>query len=76
MEEVTQNDRILAYLRLNNRLCSLEPLSWHPMISRTAARIGDLKADGHHISAQDCKLHPGPRHVIYELETADQTSLF
>ena len=62
----TQNDRILAYLRLNNRMCSFEPLRWEPMISRTAARINDLKLEGHAITAHDCRLHVGetPRHVV------------
>lgn len=74
----TQNDRILNYLRLNNRLCSFEPLRWEPMISRTAARVNDLKLAGHEITTHECRLHPGetPRHVVYELVTADQMGLF
>lgn len=74
----TQTERILSYLRLNNRMCSFEPLQWEPMIARTAARINDLKLDGHEITAHDCRLHRGetPRHVVYELVTADQRALF
>jgi hypothetical protein len=75
---MTQNDRILGYLRLNNHLCSLAPLHWEPMITRTAARINDLKLDGYQITAHDCRMHPEgtPRHVVYELVTADQLGLF
>ena len=43
----------LGYLRLNNHLCSLAPLHWEPMITRTAARINDLKLDGYQITAHD-----------------------
>lgn len=75
---MTQNDRILAYLNLNHHLCSLAPLHWEPMITRTAARINDLKLEGHEITAHECQLHaPGTaRHVVYELVTADQGALF
>lgn len=74
---MTQNDRILARLRMG-KLCSFEPLSWHPLISRTAARINDLKAEGFRITAHDCLIHNGstPHHVVYELVTADQEALF
>lgn len=74
----TQNDRILGYLRLNNHLCSLAPLHWEPMITRTAARINDLKLEGYQITAHDCRMHPKgtPRHVVYHLVTADQMGLF
>ena len=75
---MSQTKRILAYLRLNNRLCSLDPLTWHPMITRTAARINDLKADGYLITTHECQLHERKvaRHVVYELVTADQAALF
>lgn len=75
---MTQNERILNYLRLNNNLCSLAPIGWEPMITRTAARVNDLKLAGHEITAHDCRLHAGetPRHVVYELVTADQLGLF
>lgn len=75
---MTQNERILNYLRINNKLCSLAPLQWNPMITRTAARISDLKLEGHQITAHDCHLHDGwfPGHVVYELVTADQGSFF
>jgi hypothetical protein len=75
---MTQSDRILAYLRLNGRLCSLAPLGWTPLISRTAARINDLQHDGHAIAAAPCQMHTEPtaRHVVYELVTADQGALF
>lgn len=74
---MTQNERILAYLRMQ-RLCSLDPLTWHPMITRTAARINDLRADGHQITADECRMHDRKtaRHVVYELDTTDQGALF
>lgn len=75
---MSQNDRILAYLRLNNRLCSFAPYEWEPAIKRPAARIDDLKKRGHEITSHQCLNHPGKTagHVVYELVTADQTSLF
>lgn len=74
---MTQNERILEYLKLNNRLCSLAPISWSPMITRTAARINDLKLQGHEITTHDCLMHrEAPRHVVYELVAADQGALF
>lgn len=75
---MTQQDRLLAYLRLNGKLCSLAPYQWDPMIARTGARILDLKHAGHEIVSNPCKMHtePTPSHVVYELVTADQGSLF
>lgn len=72
---MTQNERILA--RLNaGLLCSFEPLGWFPPIIRVAARVNDLKADGHTITTVPCQHGDGTRHVAYILETAAQRSLF
>ncbi len=67
---MTQKDRILGYLRLNGKLCSLMPLGWSPMIPRTAARIDDLKSEGHPIVSNPCRMHTEKTspHVVYSLE--------
>ena len=73
---MTQTERILA--RLNaGPLCSLEPLDWFPRITRTAARIQDLKDRGTEIVSAPCvHVPPTASHVRYELATADQMELF
>jgi hypothetical protein len=73
---MSQTERILA--RLNyGPLCSLEPLDWEPRITRTAARIQDLRDAGQEIASTPCK-HPNPTaaHVVYELADPDQGRLF
>ena len=70
---VTQKARILAALT-RQELCSIEPNGWHPPILRTAARIGDLKADGWIINRQHCVVH-GSNHVGYQLANPPQVSL-
>lgn len=52
----TQVDRILARLE-DGPLCSFEPLRWDPPISRTAARINDLRDDGWIIDTEPCRVH-------------------
>lgn len=70
----TQNDRILSRLNLG-LMCSLEPLDWEPRITRVAARIKDLRGDGHEITTIECS-HNGARHAAYVLELAKQRNLF
>jgi hypothetical protein len=74
---MTQTERILYRLNVGP-MCSLEPLDWEPRITRTAARIQDLKDRGVNVMARECLIHDHPtaHHVIYELETIKQGSLF
>ena len=73
---MTQNERILARLK-SGPLCSLEPLDWEPRITRTAARIQDLRDGGTDIVSAPCvHLYKTASHVKYELSVADQGSLF
>lgn len=52
----SQQDRILKVLQDagDRGMCSVEPVRWSPPILRTAARVADLKAAGHVISAAKC----------------------
>lgn len=74
---MTQKERILAALKLEP-VCSLAPNDWVPAIRRTAARVNDLKHDGHEITTRPCKLHDyeTAQHVVYELVDQDQGRLF
>jgi hypothetical protein len=67
----TQTGRILAALE-DGPLCGFAPLRWDPPITRTAARILELKAAGWHISADPCRLHghTGKRPQLYVLTAA------
>lgn len=73
---MSQNERILARLKMG-QMCSLEPLEWTPRITRTAARVLDLKDTGHTIIAEDCRMHTGKtaRHSVYRLVVEDQMRL-
>lgn len=73
---MSQNERILARLKMG-QMCSLEPLEWTPRITRTAARIWDLEADGHVVVSADCRMHTGKtaRHSVYRLVVEDQMRL-
>jgi hypothetical protein len=74
---VSQTDRILDRLKMG-RMCSLEPLDWTPRITRTAARIQDLKDRGTDIVSEPCLMHfdKTAAHVVYNLATSDQMELF
>lgn len=74
---MTQTDRLLHALRYKP-VCSMELLDWQPRITRGAARILELRAEGHDIATSICKLHDHPtaRHARYDLVTADQGALF
>lgn len=75
--QLSQKDRILRRLNLG-QLCSMEPLTWEPPITRVAARIYDLTEAGYEIEArQSCGLHREPAaHACYRLVNEDQGSLF
>lgn len=67
MKEPTQADRVLARLT-RGPMCSMEPLDWWPRITRTAARVGDLKRRGFTVMASPCDLHRNAdNHVAYRL---------
>lgn len=44
---MTQNERVLAYIREHGEISPAVTLHWSPPITRLAARIADLKAAGH-----------------------------
>jgi hypothetical protein len=73
---MSQTERILARLKYGS-MCSLEPLDWEPRITRTAARIQDLKDQGNEITASPC-IHSvkTSAHVVYELADENQGRLF
>jgi hypothetical protein len=72
-----QTDRILDRLKMG-RMCSLEPLDWTPRITRTAARIQDLKDRGTTIVSEPCLMHfeKTAPHVVYEIPNKYQGELF
>lgn len=74
---MTQTERILH--RLNSGpMCSLEPLDWTPRITRTAARVQDLKDQGTDVASAPCELHDykTSAHVVYRIADPDQETLF
>ncbi len=68
---MTQKDRILGALQLEPR-CATTFLDWR--IGRAAARVSELRQEGHEIITRPCRLHhhDNPQ-VVYEL--VDQMSL-
>lgn len=72
----SQKDRILRRLNLG-QLCSMEPLDWEPRIYRVAARVKDLRDDGHQIVSDLCGEHGcTENHAVYRLVEQDQGALF
>lgn len=69
----SQKQRILNALKLGP-VCGTQFLDWH--MPRYAARIYELRTEGHYITTRTCQLH---RHespqIVYELAEADQLSL-
>lgn len=70
---MTQKDRILQALRLEPR-CATTFLDWR--IGRPAARVNELRNEGHHIITRRCQLHihDNPQ-VVYELVDINQMLL-
>ncbi len=70
---MTQKDRILQALKLEPR-CATVFLEWR--IGRAAARVNELRQEGHAIITRRCQLHnhDNPQ-VVYELVDSDQMSL-
>ena len=68
-----QKDRILGALKLEPR-CATTFLDWR--IGRAAARIRELRQEGHDIITRPCQLHhhDNPQ-VVYELVESDQMRL-
>jgi hypothetical protein len=73
MSQTSQKDRILQALKLEPR-CATTFLDWR--IGRPAARIGELRQEGHDIITRRCQLHihDNPQ-VVYELVESDQLLL-
>lgn len=64
---MTQKQRILYRLR-RGVMCGMEPLDWSPRITRVAARVNDLRLDGHLIATEPCRVHlEGAAHASYRL---------
>ena len=70
---MNQKDRILAALQLEPR-CATTFLDWR--IGRAAARINELRDEGHDIITRPCQLHhhDNPQ-VVYELVDTNQLVL-
>lgn len=72
---MTQKDRLLAALRLGG-VCSFRFYDHPGLTHRIAARVWDLKQDGHVITARACEFHEHDAHAVYyELAESDQLSL-
>ena len=73
---MSQKQRLLARLQ-SGRMCAMEPLEWSPRIYRVAARIMDLRHDGHTITTfQICTEHADPAsHAMYEIVMPGQMEL-
>lgn len=73
---MTQKERVLTALRLGKR-CSMEFLDWEPRITRVAARVEELRRDGHEITTARCRMHwdTVAAHAAYELVVSDQMDL-
>lgn len=73
---MTQCETILAMLRMGP-LCSYTFYKdSNGLTHRLAARIVDLKHQGHEITSRPCQLHRHEsRAVVYELAGVDQLSL-
>lgn len=69
----TQKQRILEALRLEPR-CGTTFLDWH--IPRYAARIYELRTEGHNIVSTPCKLHHhDSAQIVYRLVEMSQMEL-
>ena len=66
MNVTTQSDQILNHLRSGKHLTAIEALNRFGCL-RLAARIGDLKRDGHDIKSQMVELPNGKRVASYTL---------
>lgn len=72
---MTQKDRLLATLKLGP-VCSFYFYQHPGLTHRIAARVWDLRQDGHQITSRACTLHEHESSaVLYELAEADQMSL-
>jgi hypothetical protein len=63
---VTQSDQILTHLRSGKTITALEALNRFSCL-RLAARVRDLRADGHDIRSQMVKLASGKKVASYRL---------
>jgi hypothetical protein len=70
---MSQKSKILGMLELGP-VCGTRFLSEY--MPRYAARIHDLRSDGHTITTEPCRLHDhSTPQVVYRLETESQMSL-
>jgi uncharacterized protein (UPF0303 family) len=66
MTEATQTRAILAHLRQHRTITALEALDQHQCF-RLAARIKELRHEGHHISTDMVEVGSGKRIAEYTL---------
>lgn len=72
---MTQKERLLSILRLGG-VCSMTFYQHPSLTHRIAARVWDLRQDGHVITSRACTLHTHQSNaVLYELAESDQLSL-
>ena len=64
---VSQNDRILRHLRTGRGLTALQALNLFGCL-RLAARINDLRRQGHQISSETVTREDGKRYAMYWLD--------
>lgn len=67
---MTQNESILNYLKLGNRITPLEALEKFGCF-RLGARCWDLRNDGHNIKSE-LTSHNGKHYSVYWLEPPDK----
>lgn len=71
----TQKERLLDTLKLGP-VCSFRFYDHPGLTHRIAARVWDLRQDGHIITSRACTLHDHESNaVLYELAETDQLSL-
>lgn len=72
-QKPSQKQRILAALKLGP-VCGTDLLRWH--MPRGAARIGELRKEGHQITTRPCRLHDHETaQVVYELADGEMSQL-
>lgn len=68
---MTQNQAILAHFRRNKTLTPLEALKLFGCL-RLAARVHDLRTEGHNVAVTRWKTHAGKTVALYWLSYADK----
>ena len=63
---MSQSQAILRHLRIHGSITPIEALSFYGSM-RLAARVGELRRDGHAIRTETMRTRSGKRHAKYRL---------